>query len=395
MLLLCARALRLPSSLRDAATGEYLPAYRLEFPAGYLLSAPLSSFADMLTYASARQDKVLVAYLLLGFWIPWAFLGPRSWKRAGACYALYLCGVLAFLAWAVLLPRPCARLRLPDPDLLALDFHSHTSRSWDGRRSFGPEANMEWHRRSGYDAAFITDHNAMDASLRAQELSRRGWRPGGFRSLAGEELSLQDTHVAMLGNRSRIDNAAYDASLPGVFRLLREAAPRHGGLAVMSLPEYWLRHPSSRWEQFAAHGAAGFEIVNAAPKSLDFPERLRREIVALCRRRNLFLAGASDSHGWGSAAYVWNILRIEGHASLDPDRLQRAVLDHLREKGFGAVRVVTRVKHEPSPFPWVLLDPAAGLWTMARTFTGVQTLSCLAWIWGLFLIIRVRTGPWA
>ena len=40
-------------------------------------------------------------------------------------------------------------------------------------------------------------------------------------------------------------------------------------------------------------GIAGFEIINSAPKALDFPEAKRREIIALCRLHNLPMTGIS------------------------------------------------------------------------------------------------------
>jgi len=111
--LLAGQAFHTPA-LRDGATGAYLVRCSLRFPLGHLLTTPFSTLADMVTYNSARQDKVLVVYLLLGYWI-WRLWRPRPLRRAIRGYAAYLAGVLAFLAWAILVPRPAARLAAHDP----------------------------------------------------------------------------------------------------------------------------------------------------------------------------------------------------------------------------------------------------------------------------------------
>src|SRR6185295_9468369 len=95
-----------------------------------------------------------------------------------------------------------------------------------------------------------TDHNKIAGAREAKAASRKRWKTEGYRSLEGEELSLQGTHIVALGNTVLIDHELYNRDLAGVFRFLKED-PKYGGLSVMSLPEYWLNHPAERWEKFA------------------------------------------------------------------------------------------------------------------------------------------------
>ncbi len=316
---------------------------------------------------------------------------PPFWKaalRGLGAYALYLSAALAFLSWAMLYPRPAARLRLSSPDEIAVDFHSHTSHSHDGRASFTPSANMDWHEALGFGAAFITDHNVvtgayLDSSHHPGIFS--GW---GYRSLRGIEVSLERTHVVVLGNRELIDNKEYDGNLDGVKRFLGDCQKRFGGLPVLSLPEYW-RHHWERLDEMAGWGAAGIEIANGAPKALDLPREKRREVVELCRRRNLFMTGVSDSHGWGRAAYAWSVMAIPGHVDMPGEVLERAVIESLRRDKFNAVRVVERAKQEPLPLPWLLFDPLLGLWAMARALTLAQAAVCIAWVWAAWVAVHL------
>lgn len=403
LFILAAQVFRFPSTLKDAATGEFLPGYSLEFPWGHLLSAPLSAWADQITFNGLSQHKVLLLYILLGYWFFWAYgkfwgerkegAGPplrRAVPRALGGYALYLAAALAFLSWAMLYPRPAARLRLGSPEELAVDFHSHTRHSHDGRASFTPRANMDWHRDMGFKAGFITDHNLSEGSEEAAE----SWKSGGkYRPLRGVEVSLHRTHVVVLGNRVPIDNREYDGSLEGVERFLGDCRKRFGGLAVLSLPEYW-RHHWERLDEMAGWGAAGIEIANGAPKALDFPREKRREVVELCRRRNLFMAGVSDSHGWGRAAYAWSVMRIPRYQYMVGGELERAVLETLVRDGFTAVRVVERAKQEPLPLPWLFFDPLLGLWAMARAFTLAQAAVSVAWVWAAWVAAGLLCRAW-
>ena len=58
------------------------------------------------------------------------------------------------------------------PDVVVFDVHSHTNVSHDVRgtlmRGFDTEANLRWHRRAGFDAVFVTDHNTVERAPAAR-----------------------------------------------------------------------------------------------------------------------------------------------------------------------------------------------------------------------------------
>jgi len=114
---------------------------------------------------------------------------------------------------------------------------------------------------------------------------------------------------------------------------------------------------------------------------MEFPESERRRVVELCRRHGLFMAAASDNHGFGSAACAWNLLRIPGWRELDADGLEAQVLRTLSQGGFGAVTVAARRSLPPSQGDLIWLDPPRALWLMLRTFTWPQALAALLWAW--------------
>ncbi len=136
--------------LVDAATLTSWTGARLHLPPLYILLAPLCDLFDQLSLLSKDQHIAFLATLLVGF-IAWRLARrrrrARGWLgRTGAELRVALAalaGVVAFYAVGVLVPRPMAALRLERSDELAVDFHSHTEASHDGRPGF----TAEWNRR--------------------------------------------------------------------------------------------------------------------------------------------------------------------------------------------------------------------------------------------------------
>lgn len=378
--------------LQDAATGAYPTEYSLSHGWASVLFAPFYALADLWTFNSVRQHKAWAVWLfvLYGLWrLPrFGFLsrvrGRNSWLREAGFLAGMIGCMAAWLAYVALFPRRPPQFVVQDPDLVVLDFHSHTERSHDGRPGLDVTRSARWHSRNGFHAAFITDHNSL--TLGAPE---KFSTPDPTLAFVGEELSLHRSHVVALGPRAAIETEGYPGE-QGLRRFLRSAGPRHGALTVLSLPEYWKN--GLNLEELARSGARGIEIANGSPKALDFPEGRKREVVTFCRAHDLFLAGATDHHGWGASAYAWNVMRLPGWRSLKPEQVQRAILRKLEKDGFKAVQVVVRTTLRPDDGLALALDPPLSLWLASRSLTWPQTLACLAWLWGGIWALRMR-GP--
>ena len=391
--------LRPAPALLDAATGLPLSGVRLEVPWGHLVLTPWAALGDIAACSSLAQAFSLLG-LLAAFLAPlrWALGHDHDWFAFGPAtraLALHALACVTLLAWGVLWPRPPARLAIDDPDLMAVDFHSHTNASWDGRSWFDPAANLRWHERAGFAAAFVTDHNRMDGAISARRHSDNSWA-AGRRELAagleGEELSLHGAHVLLLGPDRPVAPQAYPG-LEGLRLLLKDAGPLFGAVTVMSLPEYY-QHHEKRLETLADWGAGGFEIVAASPRGLGVPAAFRRDVVELCRRRGLFVTGGSDNHGYGSTNCVWNLVRVPGWRALDPAQRSRAVLAELRQGGFSAVRVLARARclARPRSVTEAWLDAPRALWWALRSWSLAQALSAVAWVWAAAAVCSVASN---
>jgi len=371
-----------PSPVRDAVTEQFASGFRWHFSPAYLILAPFCTVADALSILSLREIYVVLPALLL-----LALLWPSGWKRKAVSAA----ALLGFLAWTVLAVRPAARLIAEDPDCLLIDFHSHTSFSHDGRKGFGAYQNIDWHRRQGFDAAFITDHNVGIAALQGKTRSRFDWRHSGYRSLEGDEASLFETHLCVYAPHKWVNNMSYDSDPTEIPRFISDMHKK-GYLVTANLPEYWRFHWKVGNTDFLSWDVDGFEIVNSAPRSLDFPLARRRQIIEHCRQRRLFMTGVSDNHGWGMATAAWSAMRIPDWRAMDPDRLEAAILATLRTRKFDAVQVLEPVKFRPQTTFELLISPIVDAWVCLRGLGWERTLAWIAWIWLIAGIKSLRVA---
>jgi len=392
-----------PSDIKDIVTGQFNKGIRLHYPITYLLFAPFFQIADHLSILSTRQHIAFGSAVNL-FWI-----GVRLLKLFGTPFSIRLflievgkvlllnLGLFMVFVVAVLVPRPMARLELDDKDLLAFNIHSHTHASGDGRRSFSPLKNMLWHERGGFHANFITDHNVIHGSVEGRENSISREPQPGMISMRGEEVSLLRSHWILLGNQTPRRKKTYDMGYEGIKSLLQKVSQGKDQIVIASLPQYWQDH-WDHLDDFLAWGVQGFEIVTSSPRALDFPPRLRSRIVKMSRENNLLMTGGTDSHGWGSTVYVWNLVRFPNWRGIPPERLEEELIQLLRQKRFNAVQVVVRQKAETPDHPWMLVvDPLLQIWEGARSLPFAQAVSILMWIWvplGLSKLVgRIRAHP--
>lgn len=367
-----------PAGVFEITSGRFVGAVALDYPSVYVPFAPFFHAADHLTILSIHQHlALLVAFNLL-------LILSRPGVLKFIQFNLFYAGVLAAV---ILIPRPMARLEVNDPDMLVYDAHSHTSHSWDANKAFTPEKNLLWHKRAGFHAAFITDHNVVSGSQEAQAVFERD-RNGAI-PLFGEELSLQSCHLAIIGNTALIANGPYDGSVEGIQKFMTVMKSSRA-LVIASLPEYWKYH-WERKEDFVKWGARGFEIANSVPQALDFPSSKRDEIINLCRKNKLVMTGVTDNHGWGSTCYVWNVARIPDWRRMNRRELEDTLLAHIKKDGDQANQVFVRVKAEPQDNKlWLALDPLLQAWQTARTLPPAHALSFLFWLWVPGRVFRRR-----
>jgi len=365
VLLLLITAIHPLSPLVDAVTGSTPGDADLDRPILYVLFAPLSNTLDALTFFSmGRAIWALVVWiLLLGSWgAVRAVSDSASRRRVIATTVLGPAILFLLVVAAVLLPRPVPRLVTADGAGTVIDYHAHTNASHDGRPGWTLSNLAAWHARQGFEATYVTDHNAVyDGSLPPAETP--------ISLLPGVEWSVFRQHILAIGTVAPIVRDSFGFTTPrmlGIFATIKS----QGGLSIASLPEYWRNHRDDL-DAFVLAGVDGFEIVNCAPKALAFPSDGRRQVLTLAAGHDLLVVGASDNHGWGQVTCVWNLSRPGA-------------------QGFQTNRVFARplALVQGDWLPWTA--PVTQPWLMFRSLTWSERASWLTWV---LIILLYRALP--
>jgi hypothetical protein len=383
--LLVARAVAAPP-IADP-TGASLPTgLELSTPWIHLVLAPLFTLWDGTSMLSMGRLKGLVVGLvvLYAIWRVIRFWRHRRVLRELGYAVLALIGFLLFVLAGATWHRPMIGLSGAPEGMLVVDFHSHTNASHDVQglmKGWDLEASRRWHRRAGFDAFFVTDHNTRNPVIGQA-------REDVPYACEGIEISAWRAHVVLLGNVDSIDRRPYTTSLEGVLRLIEDASTRFDAISIASIPEYERNHWNNL-EVFVATGLDGFEIVNASPKANELSRVRRDSVIALARRTNRIVVGVSDQHGWGATSMVWNLVPLGGGQPHDQSPCPR-ILGRLRTAGFEAVQVVERHRLRAEAWWPAWLTPVGLVWETWRGMGWPLTLGWLAWAWAWAMILHLR-----
>jgi hypothetical protein len=392
-------------SLTDPVLGVPPQSIHLSIPPIYLLLAPVFTVWDGVSMLSMTRLRgflqglagLFVLWRLGRWWLRQSFsrppANPTTWFNEVRALLLATVALLAFVAVGALWHRPMLSLSGVPSGMKVVDFHSHTNISHDVRgtlmKGFDAEANRRWHRRAGFDAVFLTDHNVVshESLVMSRESRVTSRESRGAASVStgcpGIEVSAWRAHVVLLGDTLPVDRGRYSRSLEGLLTLLRTSESSYGSLTVASLPEYRRNH-WERLDQLIAAGLDGLEIVNASPAANELSRADRDSVIALARAHNRFVVGVSDSHGWGATSMVWNLVAVPSNTT----DLCSSVLDQLR-LGFPAVRIVERHRLRADD-PWPMwLTPVGVLWETWRSMGWPLTISWIGWTL-LWMWWRVR-----
>ena len=397
--LVAVSALTSVPALQDAATHQPFPPATLHHRPGYLLGAPLFGLFDSVSLLTLRQHYALVLTLVLLYLahrlVPaWTSRNrsrtatisrrvpslPRRAAREAFFAVAALATLLAFYAAAALLPRPMIAIRLADPDLLAVDFHSHTNHSHDGWSRFTAARNRAWHEAGGFGAAYITDHYTWAGvdDARPANPARAGDRTV---LLSGMEVRLRDRHTNILGDRSR-----YAFALDSTWHHLDPdsiTAARDRGAAAPTML-YTIPGALDRIVPLAPGypaGVVGVELSDGAPRGLEQAKGERADILALADSMDLAVVAGANLHGWGRTVAAWSVMRVPGWQGMSPSRLGEAIEAALHRDRRRAVTAVERRMpyHDGSAVklaatvPWLL-------WEHLRMLSAAERVSWLAWV---------------
>ncbi|MFN2566156.1 MAG: hypothetical protein ABR499_14260 [Gemmatimonadaceae bacterium] len=413
-ILVLAAAARPVSPIRDAATLEAVPEASLGYSPGYLAGAPFFDTLDTLTLLTVSQHVAVLVTAIVAYVATRvvrrrrkAFAsrasadgeGPRGRGRAVlrevAFAALFLVMLVAVYAIGALVPRPMAALEVRELDVVAVDVHSHTKHSHDGRPGWEAEDVREWHASSGFNAAYITDHR----NYRGAEEGVAANPPvagQGTVLLSGLEVVYRGERVNVL-SAGRVYRGLTTPNLWDIDETalaMASLVTRREPVIVQTFPGRFDRIVPAEGPR--TPGVRAIELVDGAPRGLTQTRRERRRIVHLADSLNLTLVAGSNNHGWGRTAPGWTLFRIPGWRGMAPDELATTIESAVRQGGRRATRVVERrvAEADGSALRVALTVPLVA-WRMLTTLSSDQRVMWVVWAWvlaGGWFAMRRRLG---
>ena len=366
----------------DAVTGEAVSDASFRFSPGYLALAPAMGVLDHLSLLTDRQHVavllgIAVAYLALRVTARLLRRSPgKGLAREAGLGAAVVLAIVAVYAFGVLGMRPMVALESHDPDLVVVDFHSHTDSSHDGRPGFDADSRREWHRSAGFDLAYLSDHESVDAVAAAQQ-SNPDLAGEGLSFLAGREVRYRNQHVVVLGG---VDP---NAGIP----------PGEGWpTLIQTIPNDLSRVPLPTRGKLG--GVHAIELVDADPRGLRQSVEQRDLILQIADSLGLTAVSGSNHHGWGRAAAAWNLVRVPGWQELRPEKLGAEIEALLRGGRAHRIQVAERRRlhlyapPEP-PLLEALTAPRLAVHIL-RSLTFPERLAWLAWIAACVLVAARR-----
>jgi predicted metal-dependent phosphoesterase TrpH len=379
------------SPLVDVVRPQSAAGASLRTPLFYDVLAPVSNVLDTLTLLSPAQYWATFALCVLALFAPAIIRTarrPRDFRALNMIIPCLRCvgGTVAIAGLIIVARRPMAALSLRDPDLIAVDFHSHTSASHDGRADFDAERNREWHQSSGFNAAYITDHRTFAGALDGAERNP-AVAGDGVTLLPGVELRDGGQHPILIGAspaRTKITSADLEGAI------VQADGASVPPILLLTIPGDLRQVPPA--EYTSPIRLAGIEVSDGSPRGMAQTAGKEKEIRALAEKMHLAPVAGSDNHGWGRAAPAWSVLRVPGWRAMTPATLDIAIRRTLLARAPGTIQVFGRRTVGP---PAGRMEAAMGgiavTVLMLRTMSLRDRLSWILWSWAGALLSLARS----
>ncbi len=373
------------TSIVAADDGPVPSGIGLELPLSYIAASPLSRLLDLLTLLSVPQTIAFFAFAAAVTVVSSVTARSRStrpqWARLIITIGAVSIIVVLVEAAVALAPRPMARLAVEDPDVVVVDFHTHTKASRDANQRFTAEDRREWHRGGGFNIGYITDHVRFGAATEAarRNPSRAGLGVSELVAVEGRYhriistimLGLTEADSALLDSRGRL--------LPG------ETASGKKPVTIVTLPNRNLDSITVASLDSIPNFAA-IELVDAAPRGLGQLDRDEAKVRRMSREMQLVLVAASNNHGYGRTIAAWNLLTIPGWRTMSPDSVGALIEESLRRRDMSSVTIVKRLRPRTSGLLSAFTLPV-GIFQTLGSLTPMERVAWLAWIWCIAIIV--------
>jgi len=291
----------------------------------------------------------------------------RRWYGARVADIPLVAGLLLTLFVVMIFLRlPSDTIVNNTKDEVLVTTHCHTQWSHDGL--IPQRALWRWHRRNGFDAFFITDHNNHNKTLDFVAEQRRGAFPAHPLVMGGEEFSGSN-HLSLLGLQRKFSTKGYSDSMA-------VAATRADSGAV--IVNHWFDGEHKTLAYYRDLGADGFEIENTAEDRY-YPREIYWRIRNFCEKNRLIMVGGLDFHGYGNVISLWNAFTIPGWHDMPQEEQERAIVNVLRSRDQSRVKVLLFHDRPYYDKKNLWIRPPVTLFNYFRTLNTWQVISWIFW----------------
>ncbi len=373
-----------PVTIVNALTLESLPDYSIHISVWRILFEP---FLGILLFFN-QSFYAIPEFLLLVLWIfifslaysitKAILLKDKQVRMRFVVMQLVNIPVVLGLLFAVFvvmifLPLPNNTIVNSNKSSVLVNTHSHTDYSHDGLISHAEL--WKWHKRNGFDAFFITDHNNHSKTLEFVKAQRNGQFPGEPLAMGGEEFSGTN-HLSLLGLKREFRTKGFTDALA-----VKYTRADSGAVLV----NHWFDGEHKSLEYYRNLGVDGFEIENTATDKR-YDRKVYQKIKDFCVGNNLIMNGGLDFHGYGSACSMWNALEIPEWKNLDPPSREAAILNIIRNHDQSRMKVLLYNDRAYYSKKQLFFRPLYTIVNYFRTLNFPQVVSWIVWIFIFSLI---------
>ena len=369
--------------IENALTLEHLDKFSINISIWRILFEPILGLLLYFNRVLYSIDEILYSlyWAILIFFIYTVFkaiIVKRNRKKFIVSQLFNLPLLIGFLfvlfVIIIFIPLPNNIIVNNSENYILVTTHSHTEYSHDGLTS--QIGLWEWHKRNGFDALFITDHNNHNRTIDFIQSQRKGDFPLEPLVMCGEEFSGTN-HLSLLGIKRKFSTKGFADST------VIDSMRANDGAVIVN---HWYDGKHMSLEYYKNIGVDGFEIENTATDRF-YDRNIYKEVKQFCKNNNLIMNGGLDFHGYGNVCSIWNAFLIPNWKSLTPQGKEEAIIHIIKNRNQNKLKVLV---YKDRPFyshKYLYLSPIFTLFFYFRTLNVYQVLSWIIWIF-LFVLVK-------
>jgi len=337
---------------------------------------PFTDFPLYFINLSSPERQLLYWFIWLSaIWLVLVILKHKKIKEFIRGIFIILIVLLLTVIYGIFLPVQRYKLIPKGSDDILIDLHSHTIYSHDGIAT--PAYNLQWHKNYGFNCWAVTEHDYTGPAKILQEaMIRQNNIPSVC--IPGQEIKFKGIYLNILGIEKTIN--------PKEFNDLSELIKRvHSQGGAVIAPHIWAeKRATQSLEELALAGIDGLEI--AGNSSVPLTQEKQKELIEFCKRNGIVMVSGTNWHGWNNLCNVWTSFRIEGWKEMEPEEIEDAVINGLRNRDIDRFRVITYQYNYAPKNP--IFEPLKILYFYITSIDRLQRFFFIFWLTILYIIFH-------